>query len=609
LKPSTWAAKHAYVSRSNAEGGKWNPQRMPYQPAMLDDAVDPEVLETVWVMAAQIGKTFVIVQIVLFFIDHEPTGILVVYPTLDSAKAFMREKFGETLEETPRLKGKIAPPRSRNSKNTILNKGYPGGHLTAAGANSAKTLRQRNKRVVIQDEVDSYEVNTEGDPSAQADKRAETFFNAVKIKSSTPTLRGLSRVEAKFEQSDKQYFFCPCPKCNHYQHLRWAQVKWPEGKPEEAVYECAACAARLSDAERIGMIARGEWRATAPFAGIRGRHLNGLYRTIGLKQGNKSYLHEFVKDFLEAKGNQFTLMVWINTFLAETWAEANERVATDPLVKRREEYGPTLPKQVLVITAGVDIQGDRAEINVTGWGDQEESWGVQYKILPGNPLSPDLWRDLDAYLENSTWTTRDGRQLKILATCVDSGFPTTHVYEYTKPRFARRIFSTKGYGQRGQPILIRLTRANRRRCPVYHIGADTAKRTIYGRLLLEKPGPAFMHFPKDPAAGYDENFFAMLTAEEIATRHYKGMPQSFFVLPEGRRNEALDNTVLAYAALAILQPNWKALKDVAGEGKTEESGAGAVSPTSPAAQGQRSRPKFWNARRTPGGFVGGWRRR
>jgi phage terminase large subunit GpA-like protein len=618
---------------------------------MLDDGCDPTIAEFVWIIASQIGKTLCLILIVEYYIDQDPSSILVVYPTIDSAKSWSREKFTPTVDATPRMKGKIKSVRSRDANNTTLNKKFPGGNITVSGANSPSGLRQRSKRIVILDEIDAMEPNQEGDPITQADARAKNFFNARKGKSSTPTIKGVSKIDAKYQISDKQQYFCPCPRCGHFQTLKWARIKFeftaeelagadrllqPDApRPhvgrdiENAVLVCenSACGAWLSDSERIEMICdpRSEWRATAPFTGIRGRQMSGLYQIIGKKEVFKTYLHEFVANFLESKKNgRLALMVWTNTFLAECWEEETERLEASDLEKRREAYGPKLPDQILFLTCQIDVQGQYLDLEVAGWGKGEEKWGVQNKLLPGNAQQNEVWNDLDAFLINSVWKTVSDRELRILVTVIDSGDGknTDYVYRYCKPRFMRRVYAIKGSNQRGDPIVDRLKRGGKRKCPYYRVGTDTAKRIVYDRLKLEAAGPGFMHFPSAPEYRYDAGYFAELTSEEITVEYYKGVPRQVFKLPEGRRNEALDKAAYGLAAVHILAPDWEALeKNVARKIKEYQLRAEQQSPVDesqnvnpdksapevgqivsnlPAAT---KRPKF----KRPGGFIKGWR--
>ena len=215
---------------------------LPYQRFLLEAIGSRRYSEHIWMIAAQTIKTETLNCAIGYFMDREPCGIMVVYPTLDRAKDYSKKKLSRMISSTPCLRRKVQAARARDSGNTVLSKEFPGGDIIIAGSNSPATLRSSSRRVVIQDEIDSYEASagSEGDPCVLADTRAENFPNAVFIKASTPTVKGLSRIEEKFENSSKHRWHVPCPKCGHRQWLKWANVKWPETRPEDARYVCEA---------------------------------------------------------------------------------------------------------------------------------------------------------------------------------------------------------------------------------------------------------------------------------------------------------------------------------------------------------------------------------
>lgn len=625
-KVSDWADAYAQIPQGNAEAGDFRCSRLPYQRDMHDDAIDPTVVEFLFVMGRQLGKTQVLINQIGYFVDYQPSGILFVKPTIDTAKAFSKDDLGPFIEATPRLRSKVAAVRSRDSGNTMRTKRFPGGSLAIVGANSPASLRQHRKRVVLQDEIDAYQPNQEGDPISQADGRAESFHNAVKGKATTPTLKGIARSEAIWNASDKQYWHVDCPRCGGEQILQWSQVKWTWANPDgtersdsaAAVYVCGCCKAELSDSERITMILGGRWKPTAPFNGIRGRHLSGLYRILGKKTAYRSYLHEFVEEFLKAKrsGPQ-ALMVWVNTFLAEWYELQTERIESSDLAKRREDYGhTTAPKGVLVITAGIDTQDDRLEVTVLGWGEGDECWALCHRVIPGNTLKPQVWAELLAFLDAFQAVDPTGRRLRINSAAIDAGgHRSTEVYRFAKALFSRRIFAVKGLTTRGQPVVAKMTRNNRVRCPVYLIGTDTAKRQIYGRLNIREAGPGRIHFTRDPAAGFDDGYFSQLVSEEIRIRTVKGFKIYEWFLPEGRRNEALDCFVYATAAKEILSPNYvkiarRAETTLEKKPPSSDKSSGDSGDTPPAVTPdpgpEPAKKPFVRARR--GGWVRGWRK-
>jgi phage terminase large subunit GpA-like protein len=519
------------------------------------------------------GKTETINNMIGSDIDLDPCPILMLQPTLEMGETWSKDRLAPMLRDTPSLRGKVKDARSRDANNTILHKSFPGGHITIAGANSAASLASRPIRKEYFDEIDRYpqSAGTEGDPIAIAEKRTESFPDAVKVLTSTPTIKKISKIEKRFEASDKRYWFCPCPHCQTEQSLKWSHVKWLSDDDllnTQIWYECEHCLKPWNDEERQAAIRAGRWKPTAPLKGVRGYHLNGIYCLFRPQKPYKNRLQQMVAGYLKSKeGGKYTHMVWVNTFLAETYEDEIEVIESTDLLKRREDYGPDLPDAAVLLTAGVDVQKNRIEIEVDAWGDKEESWAVEYIVIPCDIVKEDWHKALDDVLIHRRWKTAGGRELKIDSSAIDSGAGawTNLVYRYCKPRFSKRIFAIKGSNQAGQPVVGSMTRSNRMKCPVYRIGTDTAKDMIFGRLKLkpeetEKGAvypPSFMHYPRRPEARFDAEYFKMLTAEEVRVKLVKGFPVRYYApRTEGIRNEALDLRVYSYAALCILQPDW-----------------------------------------------------
>lgn len=538
---------------SSAEPGKWMTSRAEYQRGIMDAGSDPRV-ETVIVMsAAQVGKTEILNNVIGFYIQHDPSPILLVQPTLEMAEAWSKDRLAPMIRDTPSLQGKVRDPRSRDSNNTLLHKVFPGGHITTCGANSPASLASRPIRVVGCDEVDRYPASAgpEGDPLALVKKRTATFWNRKVFLMSTPTVKGASRIEVAYQASDQRLYFVPCPHCGRRQVLRWAHVRWEPGDPETARYECEACGQPWNEAQRLDAIRHGGWVATATSHGIAGFHLPGLYSPW-------VSLAEAVREFLEAKKLPETLRVWVNTYLGETWEDQGEQVDDVGLYDRREDYETDVPRSVVVLTAGVDVQDDRLECELVGWGRYEESWSLDYRVFHGDPAGFDVWRDLDVFL-TSRWTHPDGRALKIATAFVDSGgHHTQAVYSFCKPREALRIYACKGVGGEGRPLIGRPSKNNKGKIKLFALGVDTAKELIYARLKIKEQGPGYCHFPKR----YDEEYFRQITAEKVITRYHRGFAKRVWE-KKGRmiRNEALDCRVYALAAFALLGTNINKLAD------------------------------------------------
>lgn len=510
----------------------------------MDAAHEEGVRQVVVMKSAQVGWTEILNNTVGYYMEADPSPTLMLQPTLEMAEAWSKDRLSPMLRDTPCLRDAVADPRARDSGNTLLHKRFTGGHLTVVGANSPAGLASRPIRVLLCDEVDRFpsSAGTEGDPISLAIKRTATFSTRKILMGSTPTIKGSSRIESAFGESDQRYYLVPCPHCGEAQRLVWANVRWPEGQPERAVYVCTHCGVELVDGDKPGMLAAGRWQASRTFDGIAGFHVSELYSpwvTWG----------EMAVAFVSAKRLPETLQTWVNTALGETWEDRGEQVEPQGLMARREGYGAgSLPPGVLVLTMGVDVQDNRLEAFVYGWGVDEEAWLVEHRMLRGDPGQGQVWAELDEMLRHR-YPTDDGRRLLIEATCVDSGgHYTQHVYRYCSARKRFRVWAIKGMAGPGRLAWPkRATRVAANRADLFVLGVDTIKSVLYGRLQkIAAPGPGYVHFPQE----IDDEFFAQLTSE---TRVYKTVqgrrvpvwrPKS-----ANLRQEGLDGTVYAYAAM------------------------------------------------------------
>lgn len=564
LTPTEWADAHRVLSpESSSQRGRYSSEFAPYQRELQDAPLEPGVQSVVQMIASQLGKTEGLNNLVGYFIDADPSTVLVVQPTVEMGEAWSKERLDPMVRDCPRINGLVKSPRSRDSGNTILRKMYPGGNIAIVGANAPAGLAGRPRRVVLLDEVDRFPVSAEGegDPVSLAIRRTETYHNAVVVMTSTPTVAGKSRIEAEFLQSDQRRWFCPCPKCGERQWLKWQQVKGYDVDPRLTYYECEHCAAHLTDDDRREMVSRGEWRATAPFNGKRGYTLNGINSPFRHKNGYVNRLHQMAAEYLHHKKlGKEALKTWTNTFLAETWAEEAVKVDEAEILKRREDY-KALPNDCLVLTCGVDVQAMRLEATVYAWGAGEESWCVTHRIIGGRYNTPEPWKGLDALLAEK-WVREDGTELRIVRCMVDSSKWTDHVIRQTKKRTGRGVYAIKGGSTPGLPVIGKQTLVGAIQAPHYRLGVDTAKGIIMGRLAQEEPGPGFMHFTRHPDGNQGEEFFLGLTSEESQqVKGRNGFVKTEWHLRDGRRNEPLDCAVYALAGLYHIRPNWAKLAE------------------------------------------------
>lgn len=519
---------------------------------------------------AQLGKSEMLLNLIGYHIDLDPTAILMLQPTLEMAQRFSKKRIANgLLRATPCLRTKVRDPRSRDANNTTLSKEFQGGHLHLVGSNSSAGISSDPIRLVLCDEVDRFppSAGTEGDPISLARKRSVTYWNRKTVLVSTPTHKDASRISDAFELSDKRFYFVPCPHCDHEQKLNWKNVIWTDDDPNTAGYSCESCGVLWNESERLKAIRGGRWEASAISDGIAGFAISGLYSPW-------TPLADGVREFLACGKNPEMLRVWTNTYLGETWEDEGEGIDELFLASRREDWGTLVPEEAVLLVSGVDVQDNRLECTTLAIGRDDEQWVIDHRAIYGDPASPTVWKELDLHIFG-TFKTHGDQTLKIRATCVDSGgHHTQTVYKYCKERQNRRVFAIKGVPSgEGKPLVGRPSKNNSFKCLLFPVSSDSAKDLIFARLRLDEVGPGYIHF----AESLDDEYFMQLTAEKVVTRFSKGFKRRVYQKFRPR-NESLDCLVYSYCAYAIMNLNVNLLADKRDSQKADEEKSGNEPP-------------------------------
>ena len=569
LTVSEWADRHRMLSgRASAEPGRYRTARTPYMGEIMDrlSPGDP-TQRIVFMKAAQVGATEAGNNWIGFAIHQAPGPMLAVQPTVELAKRNSRQRIDPLIDESPELRERVKPARSRDAGNTMLSKEFAGGILIMTGANSAVGLRSTPARYIFLDEVDAYPASAddEGDPVTLAEARSLTFAHRRKVfLVSTPTIRGLSRIEREFEASDQRRYFVPCPHCGHAQWLKFDRLRWQKGRPETAEYHCEGCDTPIAEHHKTAMLEGGEWRATAVAAdpGTVGYHLSALYSPIGWLSWER-----IVRAWDAAQGSDEAIKAFRNTILGETWVESGEAPDWQRLADRREAWKPgTVPAGGLFLTAGADVQKDRIEVDVWAWGRGLESWLVDHVVIEGGPGDPACWQQLTDLL-GRTWTYASGEHLAIARLAIDTGYETSAVYGWARQVGFAQVAPVKGLDgfNRSSPVTgptyVDATVAGkrlRRGARLWSVATSTFKAETYRFLRQDRPAeeeiaagapfpPGTVHLP----SWADSEWLKQLAAEQLVTVKGKRGFTKLEWQKLRERNEALDCRVYARAAAWI----------------------------------------------------------
>lgn len=574
LTVSEWAdAKRFLPTRSNAQGARWNTTRVPYLRGVMDSVLEPGVKRIVFMKSAQIGGSEAVNNIIGYFIEHDPCPMMLVQPTEDIAEKYSKERLSDMIASSEAIAASVDETQS-----TLTMKIFANGFLVLGGASTPNTFARWSVRIAAGDDIDRWPpiVGDDGDPVSLLGPRLTQYSDGIVLLVSTPTLKG-GRIDSAFERSDKRRFIVTCPACARRDFITWSKperfhVRWDEKDAATARLACpdeeyGGCGERLTEGDRRRMVALAKWQptVTALDPGTIGFHAPAMITTLG-----NASLETWVSEWLSAQGlGKETLRIFVNTRLAEGWEDRGVKMDPHALTARQEDYGEgvEVPAAAVVLTAGVDVQSDRFELQVLGWGAAGERWVVDWRTIAGDPERAETHAKLLAALERP-YMHASGHQLPIHATCIDTGYATDAVYSFVLAYQVKRIFATKGYaGRSGNPIVgkpaeKRRGQEERRPVRLYPINVDDAKRDVMNSLDLIGPGPGAMHFPLHLDT-IDEEYFAQLCAEHKETKFNKSKIATHVVWVLDRdRNEALDTAVLALAAFKLANVNLRQLAEL-----------------------------------------------
>lgn len=600
ISVSDWADANRVLSRTaSSEPGRFRTSRTPYLKEIMD-ALSPSspYEKVVFMKGAQIGGTEAGNNWIGYMIDQAPGPMLVVQPTVEMGKRWSKGRLAPLIEDTPCLKDKVKDPRTRDSGNTVQSKEFPGGQVVITGANSAVGLRSMPVKYLFLDEVDAYppDADSEGDPLTLAIQRTATFTRRKIFIVSTPTIQGLSRIEKEFNETDQRYYFVPCPFCGGFQTLKWENIHYDQVNSKVS-YVCEFCKEHIDERYKTEMLRKGQWqRDVASKDSLRegenspqqknkegktiGFHLSSLYSPIGWMSWETCY-----RNYESAKKDDQLLKAWTNTTLGLPWEEKGDVPDWGLLFDQRESYKiGRVPKGGYVLTAGVDVQNDRIELEIVAWGKDHENWSVDYRVIYGNPTTQAPWNKLSEIL-NEEFESEDGVYRKINMMAVDSGFATQHVYDWVRKQPIHNVMAVKGVDNSlvslNAPTKIDVNKQGKKIANgvrLWKVGVSILKSEFYGWLkpeawrenLLRKEEdeknqslPTVAHCPpggQSPCAGspcrchfpeYNTEYFKQITAEQLVTKIVKGYPKREWKKIRDR-NEALDCRIYARAAAIAL---------------------------------------------------------
>lgn len=517
----------------------------PFQREIADAIGDPLIERVTLVKPVRVGFTTLLTGALGSYVANDPAPILCLLPTEADCRDYMVSDIEPIFEASPALAGLIGDETDETGRNTILSRRFPGGSLKVVAAKAPRNLRRHNVRVLLCDEVDGMEAGAEGSPILLAERRTLSFPDRKIVLGSTPVFEETSHVLRSYAKSDARVFEVPCPDCGTFHEIQWADIQWPEGKPVEAHYVCPECGSVVEERHKPEMVEGGRWRATRPeIAGHAGFRLNALVSLLS----NASWAR-LASEFVAGKDDPAQLQTFVNTILGQGWREEGDELDESDLQARAEPFSlEAIPEEVLAVTAGVDVQRDRLEVTFVGWSRDGEACVLGHMVVWGLPEDDATWAELDGILK-MRFPHPLGGQLALDAAAVDSsdGETMEQVYRFCFPRAARKILAIKG--AEGNRPWIEKSKGRTKGGWLWIVGVDGIKSHLTARLARSRS----LRFSNTMPAAW----FEQLASERVVIRYVRGQPRRRFERVPGRRAEALDCVVYAFAARQVVNVDWE----------------------------------------------------
>lgn len=561
-KPSLteWIEKYLILPAARAaKSGPYRIDETPYVREILDVLADDEHDRVVVKKAARLGLTEAMINGFLgYTVATDPGPIMVVWPTKDDAMDWSKEVLPDLFETTLPLIGKLNSA-AKASDNTILHKAIPGGHIHMVGSNSPRSLRRKNIRYLLFDELDAcavYSKGREGSVVKRAERRTTTYDNRKIVLTGSPELLETSQIHIEYERSDQRRYEVPCPICECRQtlvlpNLRWDKWETKSGRQrhrfETAHFVCIACGERMEHAEKKAMVRAGSFKAYNHGHPVAGFWLNAFVSLFA----NATW-PQMAEEYYQATKIPEEMIVFVNTILGEAFEDRGGAPEEGALLKRRETWRAEVPMGVGVLTAGVDVQDSWIELLVVGHGVGQESWHIAHHRIIGDTEEPEVWARLDRLL-GRPFLHESGIPIYIQMTMVDAGDEPERVHDYTRPRRRRNIWSLRGEGGRRnkkQPMLKR-SKSETFKNTLFLLDVDRCKDILMRRLRITEPGPGMIHFPMAQPDGLDDEYLKQFAnVKKIVRKDRQGREIRHYA--DKGRVEAPDITNYAYAALLAL---------------------------------------------------------
>lgn len=489
------------------------------------------------VSPTQVGKSELLNNIIGFYTHQQPSSMALLMPNEKLLEA-MDIRIQAMFQESNSLK-------HINISGDKFSKQFPGGQLFLLSARSPSDLSSKPIRIALADEVSRFPISSggEGDPLSLLTERQSTYHDALNIAVSTPTNKGACRISQRFDEGTQEEWNAKCVHCGEYEELKWSQVHIDEMNVNNSCYVCSKCSASWSEYERLASVKAGKFIAKHPEkTHHRSFHFNQLvspFQTVA----------QLAEKYLLSKKSIEAEKTFINTSLAECYTPKLDAADWERQYERRQSYsiGVIPNEDIRLLTMGVDVQGNRIEAHVIGFDKYKRAYSIEYLTFHGETHTAQPWDELRNAIDKRYKIEGTSRTLGIHLTLIDSGFNTSHVYNFVQGFHPNKVRAIKGRDNLRSWYKLGSDLPNNKHYMhrLYTVGSSFIKEHVYSSLKLSFAEGILENsiiFPE-----YESTFFKGICSEALQVNKGKSEWVKTY-----ERNEPLDTLVYCFSAFAML---------------------------------------------------------
>lgn len=558
LPSSAWAEQNLVVPDGPRAGELWD-RSLGLHCVEIVDALGPDSAdnEIAVMKSAQTGFTTVLIIAAGHSIDRDPCRMMIVQPTSGALSDFNREKLQPAIDASPVLAKKVRGVTSRSSEGSnASSKQFAGGSLTLAIASSAADLRSKTIKKSFLDEIDEYpdDLAGQGDPIDMVEARQISFLTTgdwKRLKISTPTIKGGSKIETAYLAGDQRRWHVECPGCGDRFVFEFDRkyFRFNDEAPYNAHYVTPCCGTIIEGHEKNAVYRTGCYIPTASRPGA-GKSYHFCAMSSPLVP-----LDEVARKFVEANGDPLKLKAFYNLWLGLPYEVRGDAPDHVRLMERRESdlVRGHIPPLGLILTGAADVQLRGIYYEIAAYGPGRQKWIVDAGVIEGDTNDPHSGAFLkldEVYARN--WPDAYGGTRKVDAFGVDSGFRTHVVYTWVRGRTG--AFALDGRDGWSKPALGLPKSVDidfngkriRNGVHLWPVGTWPLKGAHYDDLRKEGRKAGQEHDPigyRHYGTWLDDVYFRQITSEYLSNENYRGRVRRIWAVRKGEENHFLDCTI------------------------------------------------------------------